>query len=469
MLFNSYIFVILVAVTVFVYYLPRISRHQVQVLIISSLIFYAYYNLVLLSVLLVSTGINITTSYYTVFARKKYRKIIVTTGVALNLLVLIFFKHSPLFSKSLLSVSNSCGQFLLALPLPLGISFFTFKGISLAIDVYTEKYFSNSEVIPSSILKHSWQVLFFIAFFPQLPAGPIGKAHDFLYQIKPKKFSAIDWESCFKTIITGYFLKMVIADNLKNSTSWLAYPHFQNNSSLDLLFMLLGYSCQMFADFAGYSLIAIGTAKLFGYDLMNNFNFPYIATSFKEFWKRWHISLSSFIMEYLYIPLGGSRKGRGRMYLNLMITMVLCGMWHGGTLSFALWGFVHGSALVIEHALAGIIRIRRNRITDILKGLVVFTIVSFAWLFFKLPDSAHVIKFFVCLHDNLFLKYHNLQNIFYITIYSLPVLLYNLTYLMRHNACCAAIKKYEYLLYGFLLFLIIANSGSPETFIYVQF
>ena len=145
-----------------------------------------------------------------------------------------------------------------------------------------------------------------------------------------------------------FFKKWLVADNLKDITYWISYPFFQNLSSLTLITLLTGYSAQIFADFAGYSLIAIGVAELFGYHLPQNFNFPYISKSFSEFWTRWHISLSSWLKEYLYFSLGGNRKGKGRTYLNLLIVMFLGGLWHGAAWSFAVWGLWHGTALVIE-------------------------------------------------------------------------------------------------------------------------
>ena len=148
--------------------------------------------------------------------------------------------------------------------------------------------------------------------------------------------------------MAGYFLKLVVADNLKDFTAYLVYPGLMTLSSFTLLSMLIGYSFQIFADFAGYSLIALGLASLFGYRLMQNFNYPYISNTFSEFWKRWHISLSTFLKEYLYFPLGGSRKGRLRTYINLTITMVLGGLWHGAAWSYAVWGAFHGFALALE-------------------------------------------------------------------------------------------------------------------------
>jgi alginate O-acetyltransferase complex protein AlgI len=468
MLFNSFLFIGLVIITFVLYYLPYLTKHQVSILIISSLIFYAYNQPVLVLLLLLSVSINIVSSYYIVYGNPVNKRKFAVLGVVLNLSILLFFKYSPLFAKTFFKESSSVGEFLLTLPLPIGISFFTFQGISLVIDVYKEKYVDNKQLVPRSFIIHAKQILFFKGFFPQLISGPIVKAHDFIPQIEAKSIKGIDWDSFSKNSILGYFLKMVIADNLKDFTFWISFPYFQGYSSLTLLVLLFGFSCQIFADFAGYSLIAIALAKLFGYHFKDNFNFPYISTSFKEFWKRWHISLSSFLMEYLYIPLGGNKKGKFRTYLNLMIVMFLGGLWHGAAWSYAVWGSFHGAALAIEKFLTEKIKMKTTFITKLLKGLLVFGFVTLAWLLFKLPDFHHVIDYFRCLQHNV-RNYDNAYLITYVLLYSLPVVIYHLFYLLKKRSLFSWLKKIEYILYGILLFLIIVNSGASGAFIYFQF
>src|SRR6185503_4842592 len=252
---------------------------------------------------------------------------------------------------------------------------------------------------------HLRRTLLYLTFFPQLIAGPIAKAHFFYPQIGPKPLSGIDWPLAIRALVTGYFLKMVVADNLQDQTFWIAYPHFLNYSSLNLAAFLFGYSMQIFADFAGYSLIAIGLAALFGYRLPQNFDFPYLSQSFSEFWTRWHMSLSAFLREYLYYPLGGNRKGPLRTYANLMIVMTLGGLWHGAALSYAVWGAWHRAALV-------------------------FTFVSLAWLLFKLPNFSEAYAYSVALFENYRLP-TNPAFLFLITLYSLPVIAYHALHLMR--------------------------------------
>jgi alginate O-acetyltransferase complex protein AlgI len=468
MLFNSFIFAGLVILTFVFYYLPVFSRYQILTLITSSLIFYAYNQPILVLLLLFSVAINIFSSYYVTYGKIKYRKVYATLGVVLNLSILLFFKYSPLFAKTFFKGSGSVAEFLLNMPLPIGISFFTFQGISLVVDVYKQKYFNNKDIVPESFLKHSERVLFFKGFFPQLISGPIVKAHDFIPQIKVKLFKEINWESFLKTIVTGYFLKMVVADNLKDLTYWLTYPFFEAQSTLNLLFMLFAYSCQIFADFAGYSLIAIGLAKLFGYNFKDNFNFPYISSSFKDFWKRWHISLSSFLMEYLYFPLGGNKKGKVRTYINLMIVMFLGGLWHGAAWSYAVWGTFHGIALAIERFVTDKIKIKPHKLIKALNILLVFSFVTLAWLLFKLPNFEHVVEYFKCIIRNNKIE-TNFKYISFILLYSSPVVLYHLVYLIKQRPFYSKIKALEYIPYGTMLFFILENSGSSGAFIYFQF
>lgn len=466
MLFNSYEFILLFTVTFGLYYLSRLRGLQISILIVSSLVFYGYHNFWLLSLLLISVIVNSTTSYFVTYGLSHQRKLWVTSGVIFNLFVLFFFKYSPLFAITFFDTSDGIGNFLLMIPLPIGISFFTFQGISLLIDVYREKEIQI--ISDKNYLKHLQKTLFFISFFPQLIAGPIVKAHNFFPQIKTKYFSNIRWEVAFRKLVLGYFLKLVVADNLKEVTMLIEYPVFEKFDSLTLLTFLLGYSFQIFADFAGYSLIALGLVECFGYQLMDNFNFPYISSSFKEFWKRWHISLSSFLMEYLYFPLGGNRKGKIRTYLNLLITMVLGGLWHGAAWSYAVWGLFHGLLLAIERFFQNTFKLKIPKFFKFFNILIVFSLVSLGWLLFKLPEFNHVILYLKSIGNN-FSSRIEIDKIITIHVYSLPVILYHFYSIKSESKFYTNIRKLDYIIYGFLLFLIITNSGVSGEFIYFQF
>ena len=472
MLFNSFAFVFFVLVTFGVFYLPRLRPLQNYTLIVASLIFYAYGQPALVFLLLLSILINATSSYFVLntlapFAKRAWA----ISGVSLNLAVLFFFKYGPLAAATFgldTRDPNSIGHFLVTLPLPIGISFFTFQGISLVVDVYRQKENYPHRILHRSVWRHFVDTALFKALFPQLVAGPIVKAHDFYPQIKPKYLRDIPWDRVFRALTTGYFLKMVVADNLKDFTFWIAYPYFFSISTVTLLTMLFGYSMQIFADFAGYSLIAIGTARLFGYELMENFNFPYISQSLSEFWRRWHISLSTWLREYLYIPLGGNRKSNAHTYLNLMIVMALGGLWHGAAWSYAIWGIFHGCGLAVERFFQKArVRGQRERFS-VVRMLLVFGFVTFAWLLFKLPNFTHVISFIKACFTN-FDREDDARTIAFILFYSAPVVAYHLLHLRKQYSGVAISPSWQSLGYGTCLFALLVNSGSPGTFIYFQF
>jgi alginate O-acetyltransferase complex protein AlgI len=476
MLFTSIEFAILVIVTFILYYLPvwknATSNMQMIILIISSLFFYGYFEPILILLLLFSVGINVVSSYLIIYGKPENRRIHAVWGVVLNLSILLFFKYSGLIGSSLFDRNSDVVNFLVSIPLPIGISFFTFQGISLIVDTYRYRDVKEYQsLIPKFWLAHARNVLLFKGFFPQLVSGPIVKAYFFLPQIKRKFLSEVSWEYCFRTLTLGYFLKMVVADNLKDQTVLITFPYFQAESPLTLLTMLFGYSMQIYADFAGYSLIALGLAALFGYQFPINFNFPYISTSFSEFWRRWHISLSSFLREYLYIPLGGNRHGSFRTYFNLFITMVLGGLWHGAAWSYAVWGTFHGLLLVIERFVTSRVKVKSNKFLDVLKMFLVFAMVTFGWLLFKLPEFSHVQAYMKSLSGN-WGRSHNLLPIAFVLIYSIPVVGYHLWYLLRQiesPKLHSVLSGSEAFLFGVMLFLIITSSGQSNSFIYFQF
>lgn len=426
MLFNSIDFIILLVVTFCLYYLQLFRKQQVVVLILSSLFFYAYNQPALLLLLLWSITINTIVSYAIVYKNDWGKKSLAITGVVLNLSGIAFFKYSGLLIRTFAFQNTDIGHFLILLPLPIGISFFTFEGITLVVDTFRNKKTNEyASIVVRSYQRHLSNTMLFISFFPHLIAGPILKAHDFYAQIGTKKISDINWDKVFGQLVVGYFLKMVVADNLKDFTFEMTYPYFERFSNIELLTLLFGYSMQIFADFAGYSLIAVGLGGLFGYRLPNNFNFPYIASSFSEFWQRWHISLSSFLREYLYIPLGGNKKGKVRTYLNLMIVMALGGLWHGASWSYMVWGTFHGLALALERFLSNLGVRSESDFYRLAKGFWVFVLVSFAWLLFRLHEFGHAIEYIRLLFVNTNISTDFLR-VYYIALLSLPVIAYHI-------------------------------------------
>jgi alginate O-acetyltransferase complex protein AlgI len=468
MLFTSYSFFLLLVLTIVLYYLPFFRRAQIPILLLSSLIFYGYTQPELVFLLLISITINAVAGFILEHPGCSSRRAVAVSGVAANLLILIFFKYIGLFVRTLLPETESDWvQKLTHIPLPLGISFFTFQGISLVVDTYRNP--GHYPQFSQSFPRYWLNIAFFKSFFPQLVSGPIVKAREFLPQIGFKTLKDIDAALAFKNLVLGYFLKMVIADNLKEYTSYLSYLEFAKFSTLTLILLLAGFSFQIFSDFAGYSLIALGLARLFGYQLPVNFNFPYISRSLSEFWTRWHISLSSFLKEYLYIPLGGNRKGALRTGFNLVLVMTLGGIWHGAGWNFAIWGLFHGLLLVLERMTGGHRPHPMSWVESTLRICLVFAAISFSWLFFKLDNLNQVGQFVKYLFSNLRDRNHFGQ-ILGITLYGAIIVGWHLWHLYSDGRSLPVwVERIKPMIYGALLFLILTNSGKPGDFIYFQF
>lgn len=474
MLFNSFPFVVLVAITFALYYAPFTRHLQILILIAASFIFYAYGQPALLSLLIASIAINVLTSYWIAVDRPSRRRLWAVIGVTLNLGLLVFFKYGGLFATMLPGGrATSIGHFLTTIPLPIGISFFTFQGISLVVEVFRERSSANESnldsvprYVPRNFMEHLRNTALFKSFFPYLVAGPIVKAHEFYPQIEAKTFREIPWETAFRCLVVGYFLKMVVADNLKDATFWIEYPHFLRHSPVGLIALLFGYSMQIFADFAGYSLIAIGLGHLFGYTLPTNFNFPYLSRSFREFWQRWHISLATWLRDYLYFPLGGNRRGKTRTYFNLFVVMFLGGLWHGASWKYAVWGTFHGLALAIERLLRNRISLPRHWLLDALRALIVFSFVTLAWLLFRLPTFQQAVDYVGAIFTSVGQTHYVI--VAAVLTYSAPVILYYAWHLLNKR-WPPQLARLEFLILAALLVGIILNSGSPQRFIYFQF
>jgi len=457
-------FLVLFGVTFALYYAARGARQQVWILVIASLIFYAWESPPLLAVFCCSWLLTGALSYLAARAPSEKRARTLTgVGVVSNLALLAFFKYKFLFLAQATDAEQirTVADWLIFAPLPIGISFYVFHAISLLVDSFR----GDSTISGRSkrVYGHLADTLLYLVFFPQLIAGPIIKAKQFFPQVTYKAFSEVPFRSAFGILTVGFFFKRVVADNLSEQTYWIAFPYFLGRSSIDLLFLLVGYSAQIFADFAGYSLIAIGLAKLLGYTLPRNFDFPYLASSFSEFWRKWHISLSSWLRDYLYIPLGGNKTPGMRTYLNLMVVMFLGGLWHGAAWSFAIWGVWHGLALMAERPFATTRFMTAGGVCRVVRVLIVFSVVTVGWLFFKLQDAREAFMFLrsIFTTDVAGVSPSNVL----IAIYVLPVFGYHLFSLYRERL---NMPGREYVLAA-MLFLTIANSGPVASFIYFQF
>lgn len=306
------------------------------------------------------------------------RKLFVTLSVLLNIGLLVYFKYTNFFAELVCNIQNrEFNPFDIALPV--GISFFTFQSLSYTIDVY------RGRIQP---LDRLLDYAFYISFFPQLVAGPIVRARDFIPQIRKPLFVSVEmFNKGIFFIICGLFKKAVISDYIGVNFVERIFANPQLYSGVENLMGVYGYAMQIYCDFSGYSDMAIGIALLLGFHFNINFDSPYQSASITEFWRRWHISLSSWLRDYLYIPLGGNRSGKVRQLMNLMITMLLGGLWHGDSLNFLLWGGFHGLALVCHKLWRDI---RKKDKADQSKGffrfmgvLVTFHFVCFTWIFFR--------------------------------------------------------------------------------------
>lgn len=314
----------------------------------------------------------------TVSHSRKDRSLL-TLAIVIILLPLLYFKYSNFFLSSINAVfSSNFG--LLEVALPVGISFFTFQAISYVVDVYRGRFTMQVSLL---------EFLFYLSFFPLLLAGPITRAHVLLPQVR--KPSAIS-ERCLYMglwlVMIGLVKKCVIADYIAQYNDWV-FSSPATYSGFECVMGILGYTVQIYCDFSGYSDISIGIAALMGFHLLENFSFPYSAPSPSEFWHRWHISLSTWFRDYVYIPLGGNRCSRVRTYLNNIITMLVAGLWHGSTWMFVLWGGIHGLGLVVHKAFKPLLsRVPDNRWTNGLAVVLTFIFVAVAWVFFRSESVA---------------------------------------------------------------------------------
>ncbi|MET4493458.1 MBOAT family O-acyltransferase [Bradyrhizobium sp. LA7.1] len=452
MTFTSWQFGIFVGIVFGLYYVPYLQRFQVQFLVFASVACYGCGQLYLLPLLLIA----VLGTYFCLVLAFENRTTWVAAGIVFNLVLLSFFKYKFLFIDAATAhpIGFSPLDFLLRLPLPIGISFFVFHNISLLVDLTREK---RPPPLRDAFL--------YIIFFPQLVSGPITRAGQFMPQIAPKRLSDVDFVEAAKWVLAGFFFKLYVANNLNEMTSYMDYPLYETVSTPDRWLLVFLYSYQIYADFFGYSAIALGLALLFGYRLPVNFNLPYISTSFSEFWTRWHISLSTWLRTYLYIPLGGNRKGPVRTCLNLMIVMTLGGLWHGASLSYALWGLLHGLLLVIERPFLKVLG-EAGPIVRVVRMGVVFFCVTMLWIFFKLPNFDHALgyisgMFIPTENPNPAKLYRNLA-----LLYALPVLIQHLGI---GTLVGGPLRRWEPYLYGALAALACLEAGPDAAFIYFQF
>jgi D-alanyl-lipoteichoic acid acyltransferase DltB (MBOAT superfamily) len=398
MLFNSLEFIFFFPAVVALYFiLPH--RFRWILLLAASYYFYMCWNYKYVVLILITTLINYLAGIGISGTKRKALKVFyLTTGLVTSLGILFFFKYYNFFGGSINQLFKHFNLFY-ELPaynvlLPVGISFFTFQTLSYTLDVYFGK---------QKVEYHFGIFALYVSFFPQLVAGPIERSTNLLPQFFRKH--VISYERVRDGIIFmlwGFFKKVVIADRLSEYVN-LVYNNPGQHEGLQFIMATFFFSVQIYCDFSGYSDIAIGTAKMMGFDLMINFRRPYFAQSIREFWQRWHISLSTWFRDYVYIPLGGNRVSKGRYYFNLFFTFLVSGLWHGANWTFVIWGALHGFYLVFAVWTSGI-KERLNHFTGIgkapllHKGIQItatFILAYFAWIFFRansLSDAFMILK-----------------------------------------------------------------------------
>lgn len=396
MLFNSVNFMLFLPLVVFLYYLCH-YKYRWVILLISSYYFYMSWKPEYVALIFITTFMTYITGIAIEKAKSaKQKKMYLFLNLMINFSILFIFKY---FNFVSLSLSNLFNSFLLPrefpildLLLPVGISFYTFQALGYTIDVYRGDVKAE---------KHFGIFALFLSFFPQLVAGPIERSKHLLPQFYSRHYFKFDnLKDGFVLILWGLFKKIVIADRLSVFVNMI-YNNPYEYSGLPLILATIFFAFQIFCDFSGYSDIAIGSSKILGFDLMNNFDRPYFSVSVIDFWRRWHISLSTWFKDYLYIPLGGNRVSKQRWCLNQFIVFFLSGLWHGASWNFVIWGTLH-SIYIIIFKLTNNIREKINykiglfkvpKIHYILKILLTFILVDFAWIFFRantLSDALYI-------------------------------------------------------------------------------
>lgn len=362
-------FALFVFVSFIVYWLVN-QKYRWIVLLLANYIFYSFADIKYLVILLIITIVSY--SFGIVIEKRIEKKLYLSFGIIICISTLFIFKYLD-FSISTINILFKTDLSLMNLILPLGISFYTLEAIGYMIDVYRGQ---DSE-------KHLGYYACYLSLFPTITSGPIERSKQIIIQLKENKsFTCVKGDYSLKLLTWGIFKKIVIADNIASYINPI-YSNVTNYKGLVLLVVIFLYTIQIYADFSGYSDIARGLAGLFGINLVDNFKQPYFSTTIKEFWSKWHISLSSWLKDYVYIPLGGNRCSKLRHYLNLLITFLISGLWHGANVTYVVWGGIHGVLQIIENAFH--IKSEKNRYS--LKWWIrcafLFVILSITWVFFR--------------------------------------------------------------------------------------
>ena len=482
MLFNSQNFAIFLPIVFVIYWLITTKKlvFQNALLLIASYFFYTCWNWHFLLLLMFSTLLDFITGLKIFEARnERQKKVWLWLSICINVGLLVVFKYynffATSFAESLSYIGLQVNPFTLKIILPIGISFYTFHGLSYVIDVYKERIKPEKKIVDYAV---------FVSFFPLLVAGPIERATHLLPQIKQKRtFNYTQSIDGLKQLLWGFFKKIVIAD----SCAQYANIIFENSGDYNGSTLVIGavfFAFQIYGDFSGYSDIALGTARLFGIELLQNFSFPYFSRDIAEFWRRWHISLSSWFKNYLYIPLGGSKGSTFEKLKNTLIIFLVSGFWHGANWTFIIWGTLH--AIYFLPLL--ITKTNRKYISVVAKGsalpslkeltqmLATFGLTTFAWIFFRAQSVTQALQYISEIFSVSLFKKANFEGIEKTPITILLLILfiviewqgreqrYAIENLGIHQK-----KVVRWCMYYAILFMILFLGNEAQDFIYFQF
>lgn len=482
MLFNSFEFIIFFIVVFFIYYKTyNYIKFQNLLLLISSYVFYGWWDFRFLSLILISSLSDfIIGKMIDIETRNDKRKLYLILSLCINLGILGFFKYFNFFAESFVDFISLFGfktnVVFLNIVLPVGISFYTFQTMSYTIDIYRRKMKSTSNLL---------EFMTFVSFFPQLVAGPIERAAHLLPQFsKKRKFNLFEFKEGSKQALWGLFKKIVIADNC----AYYANHIFENSEIYPGSILAIGvimFAFQIYGDFSGYSDIAIGISRIMGINLMQNFKSPYLAENIQDFWRRWHISLSTWFRDYVYIPLGGSKVNSNfRGSLNIVVTFTVSGFWHGANWTFIIWGALHSLFYFIQMYYSKYkiqTQVLPVQLSHFFNILITFIAVSFAWIFFRAESLTHAASYINTLLSSSilenpieFLKQMGSSTKPYIIIITLVFLSVfelinkNESYSFQVRKFSKPIRLLFYAILVFFLFFFRATDGQLD-FIYFQF
>jgi alginate O-acetyltransferase complex protein AlgI len=473
MLFTSFEFLLFLPIVFFFYWFVCKNSLPAQnaLILISSYVFYGWWNWKFLGLLLLSTLIDYTFGFLVFKGSGKKKKLFLVLSLLNNLLVLGFFKYYNFFVLEMQRFLDHSGihtnPYLIKVILPVGISFYTFHGMSYVIDIYRGKFKPVRSFIDYSV---------FVSFFPLLVAGPIERATHLLPQIQQKRrFNYQQGVDGMRLMLWGFFKKMVIANSLSPIVDDI-FANYTHYSGSTLVLGAIFFSIQIYGDFSGYTDIALGVAKLFGFELLSNFKFPYFSRDVAEFWRRWHISLSSWFRDYVYIPMGGSRDGKAKAVRNTFIIFLISGFWHGANWTYVAWGGIHALGF-LPLLLLGTNRTNSKEVValhrkypsfaEVLSMIATFAFVTLAWVFFRAESIGKAIQYLSRIGRGFFT---NPTYKSFLIIYVIPFLLIDWCFRRNERELTMFSNKFaRYAVYLLAIFFILYHSGNNSSFIYFQF